>query len=150
MASRPQKKKAPAAEPQPSWFSNWRFWLPRAALIVGLTFLIFWPCLTGGWIWDDVWYLPENPLMQNVGGLWKFWFRARDVGGVLPDSGDRPVAAMAFLGLQTRSVIISPMFFYTSSTPCSSGRLLAKFGLRFAWIGGLIFAIHPAQVESVA
>jgi tetratricopeptide (TPR) repeat protein len=29
-------------------------------------------------------------------------------------------------------------------------RLLGKFGLRFAWLGGLLFAIHPAVVESVA
>jgi len=29
-------------------------------------------------------------------------------------------------------------------------RLLAKFNLRLAWLGGLLFAIHPAVVESVA
>jgi len=29
-------------------------------------------------------------------------------------------------------------------------RLLAKFGLRHAWLGGFLFAIHPAVVESVA
>ncbi len=29
-------------------------------------------------------------------------------------------------------------------------RLLGKFGLPFAWLGGLIFAIHPVVVESVA
>jgi len=29
-------------------------------------------------------------------------------------------------------------------------RFFSKLGLRFAWLGGLIFAIHPVQVESVA
>ena len=29
-------------------------------------------------------------------------------------------------------------------------RLLGKFGLRLAWLGGLLFAIHPVQIESVA
>ena len=29
-------------------------------------------------------------------------------------------------------------------------RLLAKFGLKSAWLGGLIFAVHPMMVESVA
>ena len=29
-------------------------------------------------------------------------------------------------------------------------RLLRKLGLRFAWLGGLLFAVHPVAVESVA
>lgn len=29
-------------------------------------------------------------------------------------------------------------------------RLLSKFGLRWAWLGGLIFVLHPMNVESVA
>jgi tetratricopeptide (TPR) repeat protein len=149
MASRPQKKKASAASPRTSLFSNGRFWLPRAALIAGLTFLIFWPALEGGWVWDDTWYIPENPLMQNVAGLWKFWFRPGTWVEYYPIQETVQWMQWHFWGANTLGYHLTNVVLHIVSA-LLVWRLLAQFGLRFAWVGGLLFAVHPAQVESVA
>ena len=38
----------------------------------------------------------------------------------------------------------------TSSARCCSGDFSRQLGLRHGWLGGLIFLLHPANVESVA
>jgi tetratricopeptide (TPR) repeat protein len=149
MASRAQKKKASPAAPRLSLASNWRFWLPRAALIAGLTFLIFWPALRGGWIWDDDWYIRENPLMQNLAGLWKFWFRPGTWVEYYPIHETVEWLEWHFWGADTLGYHLVNLFLHILNA-LLVWRLLSKFGLRLAWLGGLLFAIHPAQVESVA
>jgi tetratricopeptide (TPR) repeat protein len=149
MALRPKKKQATAAPFQFLLASNWRFWLPRAALIVGLSFVIFWPALRGGFVWDDNWYLSENPLMQNVAGLWKFWFRPGTWVEYYPIQETVEWLEWHFWGADTLGYHLINVFLHILNA-LLVWRLLAKFGLRLAWLGGLLFAVHPAQVESVA
>src|SRR5580704_7999636 len=52
-----------------------RWPLLRALLIVAAGFWVFWPALQGGWIGDDVWYIVDNPLMNDPARIWKAWFQ---------------------------------------------------------------------------
>jgi tetratricopeptide (TPR) repeat protein len=149
MAFRPQKKKVPSAPPEPSLISTWRFWLPRTAIIVAFVFLIFWPALRGGWVWDDGWYIRENPLMENPAGLWKFWFRPGTWVEYYPIHETVEWLEWHLWGTETLGYHLVNVFLHILNA-LLVWRLLAKFGLRLAWLGGLLFAIHPAQVESVA
>ncbi|MCE0499177.1 MAG: tetratricopeptide repeat protein [Methylacidiphilales bacterium] len=129
--------------------STWRFWLPRVLLIAGLTLWIYGPVFHGDWLLDDRWYLTDNPLMNGWGGLWKFWFQPGSWVEYYPIGetvmwlewqlwGDHALGYhLANVGLHLVSALLV-------------WHLLSKIGLRLAWLGGLIFAIHPVQVESVA
>jgi tetratricopeptide (TPR) repeat protein len=138
-----------AAEWLAPWTVTWRWWLPRVLLIAGLTLAIYWPALRGGFVWDDGWYLTTNPLLDDASGLWKFWFQ--------------PGAWVEYYPLQETVQWIQWQLWHSDTlgyhltnvvlhviNALLVWRLLGKFGLRRAWIGGLIFAVQPVQVESVA
>jgi len=124
-----------------------RLLLP-ALLILAAGLWVYGPALRGGWIWDDVEVVTQNALLRDPAGLGKIWVAP---GG--PDYfpltttvqwlewrtwGDDPVGYHAVnLALH----ILSAFLFW---------RLLARLGLRQAWVGGLLFAVHPLAVESVA
>lgn len=96
----------------------------QGSLVVGkvilmgvASLLVFWPALHGGWIGDEVWYLPDRQ--------WRLW------------SSDTLGYHLASVALHFLSALLV-------------WRLLDKLGLKLAWLGGMIFAVHPVQVESVA
>ena len=123
-------------------------WL-QAALIATATLWVFSPAFHGTWLMDDGLYVLENPLQHDPARLWKTWFVPGSFIEYYPMEetvrwaqwqlwGAEPLGYhLTNVGLQ----IVSALLVW---------RLLAKLGLRLAWIGGLIFAVHPVQVESVA
>ncbi|MCE0523392.1 MAG: tetratricopeptide repeat protein [Methylacidiphilales bacterium] len=131
------------------WASTWRFWLPRFLLIVGATLWIYWPAFRSGFVWDDAWYITTNPLLHNGTGLWKFWFQPGSWVEYYP-------VEETILWIQWQLWGNTPPGYHLSSVVLHVvnallvWRLLGKFGLRLAWVGGLVFAVHPVQVESVA
>jgi len=120
----------------------------QAALIVLAGWYVFSPAIHGDWLWDDH-EIRDNPtLHEGLGGLGKIW--------VAPATTDYyPVDAtvlwaewhlwrdnvtgyhLANLGLHLLGAFLI-------------WRLLEKIGVRFAWLGGLLFVVHPLAVESVA
>lgn len=129
----------------------------RAAALLLLALWAYWPALRGGWVWDDVEDITQNPVLRDPSGLAKIWS-----GSAGPDYfpltsslewlewrwwGPDPAgyhAAGLFLHL------LSAILFWL---------LLARLfeqarpgGARSPgpWIGALLFAVHPLAVESVA
>ena len=141
-ASRPAQTKSKLAVP-------WQFWLPRVALIVAVTLWIYWPSLEGDFIWDDGWYLVTNPLMHGRGGLWKFWFQPGSWVEYYPIQETVQWTQWQLWGTQTLGYHLTNVVLHIVNA-LLVWRLLGKFGLKLAWVGGLMFAVHPAQVESVA
>jgi tetratricopeptide (TPR) repeat protein len=129
--------------------STWRSWLPQVLLISGLVFWIYWPSLRGGWVWDDTWYITTNPLVRTWTGLWKFWFQPGSWVEYYPLHETVLWLQYQIFRNDTLGYHLTNVFLHIINA-LLVWRLLAKFGLRFAWLGGLIFAVHPAQVESVA
>lgn len=121
----------------------------RAALILVLGFWIYWPALNGDWLWDDRDLVIDNALVHDPDGLWKIWFQPTCMFDFLPLKisvewiewrlwGDDTLGYhLVNVGLNLLSAFLL-------------WRLLRKFGLRHAWLGALIFIVHPAMVESVA
>lgn len=131
------------------FFSRWRSWLPQGLLIVATTLWIYWPALHGGFLRDDDWYFSDNPLVKNLTGLWKFWFQPGSWVEYYPIDETAMWLEWHLWGTDTLGYHLANLVLHAISA-LLVWRLLSKFGLRLAWLGGLIFAVHQAQAETVA
>ena len=129
---------------------NWRSWLPKALVIILAGLWAYYPACQGDWIWDDVQFLGDNPLMQDPTGYQKAWTSLDPLYNYDPltvsvewlvsqAGGTQPQMLFHLLTLSLH--IINSLLVAV---------LLAQLGLRAAWIGGLLFAVDPIMVESVA
>ncbi len=122
--------------------------LLQALIIVLAGWYVFSPALRGGWVWDDMLDIVGNPLLRRATGLREIWIEPASVNYFPLTSTlqwvqwqlwqDHPAGYhWTNLGLHLLSALLL-------------WRLFRKLGLRLAWLGGLLFAIHPLAVESVA
>src|SRR6266545_1249972 len=115
-----------------------------AALIFLLAFAVYWPALRGQFVWDDLLLVDKNPLVKGEAGLRAIWFQA-----------DFPLTTLAFW-LQWLMWGKNPAGYHVVNVLLHAlnallvWRVLARLRISGAWIAGLIFAVHPVCVASVA
>jgi tetratricopeptide (TPR) repeat protein len=126
---------------------DWRFWL-KAAIIVGATLWVYRPIFHGGWFMDDDFYLFKNSLMNDPHRLWKAWFEPGSFIEYYPIEESVQWAQWILWGENTFGYHLTNVILHCCNA-LLVWRLLGKFNLRWAWLGGLIFAVHPVLVESV-
>jgi tetratricopeptide (TPR) repeat protein len=109
----------------------------------------FWPTLFNGYIWDDDFYIWNNPALDTAGGLAAIWLDPRATPQYYPLVhtsywlehrlwGDRPAGYHAVnLLLHAGSSLLL-------------WRLLERLAVPGALFAALLFAVHPVGVESVA
>jgi len=145
-STHPSETNGKNSSPEPEL--NWKQ-LQRSLLIIFVGLWIYWPVLNGDWLWDDDVLISRNPIIHNPAGLWHIWFRPSELIDYFPLT-----ASVQWLEWQLWPN--STFCFHFTNVVlhlCSAllvWRLLDKLGLRLAWLGGLLFAVHPALVESVA
>jgi tetratricopeptide (TPR) repeat protein len=110
---------------------------------------IYWPALRGDYLWDDDRYISNNYLLQTVAGLEKIWLRPGITADYYPVQATVQWVQWHLWGFDTLGYHVTNVVLHVISS-LLVWRLLSKFRLRLAWLGGLLFAIHPVQVESVA
>jgi Flp pilus assembly protein TadD len=128
---------------------NDKAWAVLPWLLIPLaTFLVYLPAINGGLIMDDAEHITP-PALQSLGGLARIWF---DVGAtphyypVLNSVfwlehhlwGSWPVGYHAVNILQQ------------AGAACLVVLLARRLNFSGAWLAGLLFAVHPVHVESVA
>ena len=126
-----------------------RLFALRILLIAAAIVWIYWPALHGGWLWDDNTYLAQNPLLQEPGRLWKAWFQPGSFIEYYPVEQTVQWVQWQLWGQDTLGYHLTNVGLHFLSA-LLVWRLLIKLGLRFGWVGGLLFAVHPMMVESVA
>jgi hypothetical protein len=120
----------------------------QALVIVAAGLWIYGPALDGGWLWDDSTLVTANSNLRNLQGLWQIWF-------ALPTHDYWPLTS-TFLWMGWQLWGIEPLGYHFCSLALhiSSGfliwRLFNRLSLRWGWLGGFLFVIHPLAVESVA
>ena len=120
----------------------------KAGVLAAAALLVYGPALRSGWIWDDVSEITGNGLLRNLSGLAHAW------------SGS---GSLDYLPLKTtvqwmewRLWGAHPLGYHAMNLALHIlgslllWRVLARLGVRLAWLGGLLFAVHPLAVDSVA
>ncbi len=124
----------------------------EAALVLTLVLAAvasYGPALTAGWIWDDDDYVTHNDTLRDLDGLRRIWFEV----GATPQY--YPLVHTTFW-LEYRLWGLEPAGYHTVNVLLHAlnalllWRLLRRLGVPGAWWAGLLFALHPVHVESVA
>ena len=126
------------------------------AAIFVLALAVYIPVMGGGFIWDDDWLITDNPRMKTPDGLVKFWR-----GGYDPDYyplnwtslwveyqlwGDKPLEVW---GVHINGYHVSNILMHAVSAVLV-WQVLRRLKIPGAWLAGVIFAVHPVNVATVA
>lgn len=134
-------KPAPTAPARPPTGVSVLFGCVAIALLV---FLVYFPSLRGGFIWDDLLLVNENPLVKGEFTLTSLWFRT-----------DFPLSNVALwlewlaFGKNATGYRIVNLLLHAASAMLL-WRLLVRLGIRGAAGAAALFAVHPVAVASVA
>jgi tetratricopeptide (TPR) repeat protein len=119
-----------------------------AALLVLLAVAAYLPAIGAGYVWDDDTLLTANPQMRGAAGLVEIWegVRSRDYTPVTLTVfwlewrlwGDTPV------GYHVVNILLHAL------SALLLWRILERLRVPGAWLGALLFAIHPVNAASVA
>ena len=139
---------------------RWASFLLRAALIVIVGLWVYSPAYHGDWLWDDDQLLTANATVQHrvspdpnvppnsLQSLAKLWFNP-DGADYFPLSYTALWAQWPFFGPNSTGYHVTTILLHISGA-LLFWALLVKMKIPGAWLAAMIFAVHPACVESVA
>jgi Flp pilus assembly protein TadD len=133
-----------AARARRRWFN-----LGLAGVIVAAGWYVFSPALPGDWLWDDTLEVAENPVLRDAHGLWKIWFDPVGLYDYYPIKSSVQWLQWQLWGNDTFGYHLTSLGLHLVSA-LLFWQVLRKLGVRWAWLGGLLFTVHPLVVESVA
>jgi len=127
----------------------WRSRGAGAALIMLLTVLAYLPAWRCGFIWDDDFYVTNNPLLTETDGLRRIWFSAHHQSQYFP-------LVYTTLRLERNLWGLNPIGYHVVNVLLHSMNallvwlVLRRLALPGAWLAAAIWAVHPVNVESAA
>ncbi len=121
----------------------------KALVIVVAGTTVLYPTLHGSWFGDDDLYL-TNPILSEPNRLWKAWFQPGSFIEYYPIMQTVEWLQWKLWGLKSAFGYHLTNLALHLTSALLLWRLFSKLGLKLAWLGGLIFAIHPMMVETVA
>src|SRR5580704_8321403 len=110
--------------------------------------LAYWPALRGGLLWDDTGHITA-PRLRSLYGLWRIWFDLRSTQQYYPllHSAfwiEHRLWGDAVLGYHLVNLAQHAL------AACLVVLIVRRLEIPGAWLAGLVFALHPVSVESVA
>jgi tetratricopeptide (TPR) repeat protein len=127
------------------------FRLPRglaAAALAAIAVLAYLPVLRAGFVWDDDSLVTGNVLLRSAAGLRQIWF------STVP-SDYWPVTLTTFWaewhlwGLHAAGYHAVNLALHVGES-LLLWAVLRRWSIPGAWLGAMLFAVHPVNVESVA
>jgi tetratricopeptide (TPR) repeat protein len=117
------------------------------ALLVLAAATAHWPAVYGAFIWDDESSIRENPVIVGAGGLRRIWLSSEQVD-YWPVSYTTLWLEWRLWGDEPRAFRITNILLHGLNAVLV-WRLARRLAVPWAWLGGLLFAIHPLSVEAV-
>ena len=124
-----------------------RAWLTMAGIYLVVAAAYF-PALRGGILWDDDAHV-TRPELQSVAGLRRIWFEVGATQQYYPVLHSAFWAEHRLWGDATLGYHLANVFWHATAA-CLFVLLLRRLAVPGAGLAGLIFALHPVGVESVA
>jgi tetratricopeptide (TPR) repeat protein len=120
-----------------------------SVVIVVVTFVAYLSAVRCGFIWDDDFYLIKNDAIKSLSGLKSAWTTLNSTPQYYP---------MVFTSfwIEHRLWGLNPAGYHTTNILIHAVNailfmlLLHRLGIPGAFLAGLLFAVHPVHVESVA
>src|SRR5438477_3645851 len=128
-------------------FALWRQGAFIGAIIIAVA-LVYLPALRGNFVWDDSLLITGNPLLQNASGLLEIWSGGRTADYFPLTNTVFWIEHHLFGGNATGYHAVNILL--QAANALLVWRLLKRLDIPGAWLGGLIFGIHPVHVASVA
>ncbi len=122
--------------------------ISRGGAIILITLLAYIPAMQADFVWDDDAFLTKNPLIHAHDGLQRFWLTTE------PPDYFPLVSTMLWLewrlwGEHAAGYHVVNVLLHATSA-ILIWLLLMRLKIPGAWLAGLVFAVHPVTVESVA
>jgi tetratricopeptide (TPR) repeat protein len=124
---------------------------PGALAALGLacaTLLVYWPAVPGGLLWDDVGHVTA-PALQPLSGLWRIWFELGATQQYYPLLHSAFWIEHRLWGDWLAGYHLINIALHTTSALLVAA-IVRRLGLPGGWLAAVVFALHPAHVESVA
>ncbi len=124
----------------------------RSALIGPAIFLLvllaYWPALRGGLLWDDAAHV-TRPELRSLAGLGRIWTEVGATQQYYPLLHSAFWLEHRLWGDAVTGYHLTNLLLHAVAA-CLVVALVRRLGLAGAALAGLIFALHPVAVESVA
>jgi Flp pilus assembly protein TadD len=121
--------------------------LARILILVLAGFLAFSPALKGGWLWDDDSEVTAHAALRKLNGIERIWTAQSSVD-YLPLKSTVQWTYYRFVGEEPEAWRLLNIVLHLAGA-LMAWHLFARLGIRQAWLGALLFAIHPLNVASV-
>jgi tetratricopeptide (TPR) repeat protein len=130
--------------------SRLKLWqiLAAAALLTGAAVLVYWPALTGGFVWDDDTLLTDSRLVKAADGLRRIWLTTEPLD-YWPLTNTSFWLEWRVWGLHSTGYHVTNLLLHVASG-LLIWAILRQLALPGALFAASLFVLHPANVESVA
>jgi hypothetical protein len=122
----------------------------RFLVVVAAVFLAYWPCLQGGFVWDDdAWTTKLASLFQHVSGLRAIWSWPTQLQQYYPLTATAFWIDYHLWGFWTLPYHIENVLLHLVAAGLF-WRVLKRLEVPGAGLAAAVFLLHPLMVESVA
>ena len=123
-------------------------WLAEWALLVAVVALAYAPALSGGMLWDDAGHI-TRPDLRSWHGMWRIWSELGATQQYYPVLHSAFWLEHRFWGDWLLGYHLTNAFLHATAAFLLV-LVVRRLGLPGALFAGLIFALHPVYVETVA